>query len=281
MKELSRVELFSWILSVENEETDISLVRDSMKRSLGDYKDTFIKTIRLNIQILKGIELFFIPDENKTDSDLSLDEFQKIYKKNIEGEKLKKQYKLFPDKIIESENSRYAFNRLIKFLNRENSKLLQDLYSSINNGDTEMNKEKPFLNKVFLSYAYIDKMYTLCLYFYMLSHNVNLYIDWLCSSGLKNGIEIKNNLSKELIKSNQFLFLRSPTSELRIRGNNDIRGWCSWEMGMFYHMNLNGSSNKYYIDMYSNENDKKASNKSEQLDGLTRLTSVHLGKLHG
>lgn len=57
----------------------------------------------------------------------------------------------------------------------------------------------------------------------------------------------KEKLEEALKDSNQFLFLRTTNSELRIRGNNSIRQWCAWEIGNFY---TKHKEEKYYTSFY-------------------------------
>lgn len=67
-----------------------------------------------------------------------------------------------------------------------------------------------------------------------------------------NGVNSNSSITKkiledELNRSKQLLFLRTINSELRIRGNHNIRRWCSWEIGNFY---TKHSDEKYYTSFY-------------------------------
>lgn len=126
-------------------------------------------------------------------------------------------------------------------------------------------------NKVFLSHAFDDKLYTFSLYIYMCMHGIFLYVDWMWTSQLKDGKLIKNNLSKHLMESSQLLFLRTINSEFNIRGNGNIRGWCSWELGNFYGVNEINKHEKYYIELYRKKS-KQLPN--HQLDGVNPLNGV-------
>ena len=59
--------------------------------------------------------------------------------------------------------------------------------------------------------------------------------------------------------------------ELSIRGNANIRGWCSWELGTFYTINSINKDSKFYINLYSKK-DKKIKNK--QLDRIKLLSNI-------
>lgn len=281
MLDLRRVELFGWILSMDNGAIDNAVVREAMINLLGVYRNVFIEEVKLNFEILSGIESYFVPKESSTSSELSLNEFKSIFDQNVENNGIEEQLGSFSIEILNCINSYYAFNKLINRLNKASNKILQDFQIATENGNFEPNPEQRFPNRVFLSYAYKDRLYTLCLYFYMLAHDVDLYVDWLFCPQYEDGKKIKANLSHELKKANQFLFLRSTNSELRIGGNNSIRGWCSWEMGAYYNLNIKSLSDKFYIELYARDIDEKAFSESLQLDGLTRLTSVYNGKLQG
>jgi len=134
-------------------------------------------------------------------------------------------------------------------------------------------------NRVFLSYAHEDRLYTLCLHIFMRSHGIFLYVDWLFCSAFESGVDIKQNLKNELNAAEQFLFLRTINSELQIKGNHTIRGWCAWEMGVFY--TGVSTKEKYYIELYSRIDRRDKVDKSLQLDGMKKLKSISGGRLFG
>ena len=142
--------------------------------------------------------------------------------------------------------------------------------------------------RVFLSYAYKDKLYSWVLYHYMKKNSVSLYVDWMHSDALGDGAKIKANLQKALSDSEQFLFLRTTNSELGKRDNKQIRSWCSWEFGNFYGPTSNGlvdrAGEKYYIQVYGSLNKKETRKKIAVptiIDGLKRLSDVKQGRLVG
>lgn len=274
MQKLSRLGLFEWILSDEGR----GVVREAMGHLWEGYEREFIETIRLNYRILTGVESYFVAEQISQNSEIPLEELNNICSDNIDKEGLDKVS--FLGEISNSKDSYYVFNKLLNFLNKESDVRLRKFYRALTSGGNELTNGEG-LNQVFLSYAYEDRLYTLCLYFYMLYHGVKLYVDWLFCPKLPNGEDIKKNLSIELEKSVQFLFLRSVNSELKIRGGNTIRGWCSWELGRFYNLNSKESSNKYYLELYSRSDSKKALKGSLQLDGLRKLVDVRHGQLRG
>lgn len=93
---------------------------------------------------------------------------------------------------------------------------------------------KNLVNQIFLSHAYLDRTYTFALFCYLYSRGIYIYVDWMHSSLLPNGVLIKSNLSNNLSLSKKLLFLASVNSELSIRGGSSVRQWCSWEIGNFY-----------------------------------------------
>lgn len=109
-----------------------------------------------------------------------------------------------------------------------------------------------------------------------LKKDIFLYVDWIFSPNFKNGVDIKNNLSKHLSESRQLLFLRTVNSEFSIRGSGNIRGWCSWELGTFYTLNKMQSDDKYYIELYKSKNNKQ---NNKQLDGIKPLKTIFPGRL--
>ncbi len=102
-------------------------------------------------------------------------------------------------------------------------------------------------NQVFLSYAHMDKLYTLGLYFLFQTQGVYLFIDWMHNGLIDNVADLKNLLDIEMKRSRQFLFLRTSNSELGILGAGQIRQWCAWEIGNYYCKDL---TNKFYTVIY-------------------------------
>ena len=101
--------------------------------------------------------------------------------------------------------------------------------------------------KTFLSYAYYDKGLTQALFYYFWRRSGLLYVNWMWDGVNNHSSVTKEKLEEALKDSNQFLFLRTTNSELRIRGNNSIRQWCAWEIGNFY---TKHKEEKYYKGNY-------------------------------
>ena len=100
----------------------------------------------------------------------------------------------------------------------------------------------------FLSYAYYDKGLTQALFYYFWLRSGFLYVNWMWDGANNHSSATKEKLEDALKDSNQFLFLRTANSELRIRGNNNsIRQWCAWEIGNFY---TKHKEEKYYTSFY-------------------------------
>lgn len=164
-----------------------------------------------------------------------------------------------------------CFNQLIRIIAKYHSKIINALYI-IPQKSIFIPGKSNGVTQTFLSYAYDDKGVTLGLFFYFLNHGGFLYIDWMWHEKL-NGIEIKNSIHEELNKSYQFLFLRSPNSELETsHGERMIRQWCSWEIGNYFRLKTN---KKYYTNFY---NSKKPSN--ELLCDFDQAYYVKNGIIH-
>ena len=287
MEQLSRTELYGWVLNSENNIFLESIENSRIREILFEYREIFFTTLRFNLQILRDIEINYISttqDKDEKRVAWTNEEFRARFEENLEevsehyGNDREKTYRIFADEITNSPNSYYAFNKLIKQLDKTSNEWLGDLYKYIEaKGNNYYVNDLSRENQVFLSYAYEDRLYTLCLYIFMYSKGINLYVDWLFCNGLSSGVYIKENLYKELMHSEQFLFLRTINSELQIKGNKSIRGWCSWEMGVFYER---GFSEKYYLELYSRPDRKVGTVGSLQLDGLRKLTNIHTRRLH-
>ena len=169
----------------------------------------------------------------------------------------------------------YLFNSIINVLNEINNKVLDSLKIQSNyfSRDSEI-LGKRFRNRVFLSHAFDDRLYTFSLFVFMLEKDIFLYIDWIFSPEFDNGEQIKDNLSERIFDSNQLLFLRTVNSELSIRGSGNIRGWCSWELGTFY--SIKNKYDKFYIELYKSKTIQK---RNKQLDGIKPLKGISSGRL--
>jgi hypothetical protein len=242
------------------------------------------KLLKLNIAILTGIEEKFLI--NSYNMEIDKLEFNEVYIENLNRFKLENDFineknlsklESFTETIGKSKDEYYAFNSLINLLSDINNSIINQPQTNegyIHNGRLVIGHFT--WNKVFLSHAFDDKLYTLSLFIFMLKKGIFLYVDWIFSPNFENGVDIKNNLSKHLSESRQLLFLRTVNSEFSIRGSGNIRGWCSWELGTFYTLNKMQSDDKYYIELYKGKN-KQRNNK--QLDGIKPLKAIFYGRL--
>ena len=240
--------------------------------------------LKFNIIMLYGIERRYLlePDgeETRTENfELRYNEnLRLIEEEKIIDEKYFRKLENFMRRTEKRNDEYYVFSDLIRLLSSINNSFIETNF--INNSEFpliniyDIQKIKGYrLNQVFLSHAFDDKLYTLALFVFMLENNILLYVDWLFSPEFKDGMQIKCNLSWELYKSSQLLFLRTINSELNIRGGS-IRGWCSWELGAFYSMP--NKLNKFYIEVYRG---KRSGSKNKQLDGMLVLRGIVDGKL--
>ena len=283
MDSIDRVSLYQSVQSIvdENEDYLYDFISEPFE---GSFWIDLSKLLKLNIAILAGIEdKFLINSHNIKTDDF---DFNKIYVENLNRFKLENdlikeknlsKLESFTETIGKSKDKYYAFNSLIKLLSDINNSIINQPQT---NGEyihnSRLSTDHFAGNKVFLSHAFDDKLYTLSLFIFMLKKGIFLYVDWIFSPNFKNGVDIKNNLSKHLSKSKQLLFLRTVNSEFSIRGNGNIRGWCSWELGTFYTLNKMQSNNKYYIELYKGKNNQQ---KNKQLDGIKPLKAINNGKL--
>lgn len=282
MNGIDRVTLYRSVQSMLNKDNNQlqNFISEQFEES---FRLTLYRLLQLNITILIGIEdKFLINSKNIEIDQLDLKE---LYISNLnifnteydfDDEKNIKKLESFKDVIDKSKDNYYAFNSLINLLSDINNSIINQFKvdGNIPNGNRGMSSSD--LNKVFLSHAYDDKLYTLSLFIFMLKNHIFLYVDWIFSPNFKNGVDIKSNLSKHLSESKQLLFLRTVNSEFSIRGSGNIRGWCSWELGTFYTLNKMQSDDKYYIELYKGKNNQQ---KNKQLDGIKPLKAINNGKL--
>lgn len=134
---------------------------------------------------------------------------------------------------------------------------------------------------VFLSYAYIDKSYTVGLFYYFLKNGVYLYVDWMHNNKIPSGDVLKNKLSHALKTANQFLFLDTANSQLAMQGNYIIRQWCAWEVGNYYKFNINKDfQRKFYLTIYYDGQLAKRKRKNLLLDDFRPLKGINKGLIY-
>lgn len=277
MKEISRYELYYHVRRIIRGRENLKVNEFIQNNLYLNDIELLDKILLLNITILEKIEEWFLITSNQ--SSKNMEELISQFSKNIEilnqnndfkkQNEILKKFKLFLNKSKKDEF--YFFNDLIHLLNNINNNDVKKVLSHI-----KMDKNYLNLNQVFLSYAFDDRLYTFCLFLFMLEHDIFLYVDWMWSGEIDDGIVIKNNLLNEIKKSDQLLFMRTINSEFNIRGSGNIRGWCSWELGAFYSVDKNNLNEKFYIELYRS---KKAKKTNKQLDGIKPLKGVISGSL--
>ena len=149
-------------------------------------------------------------------------------------------------------------------------------YSENVHGIVRQYEEKGF-NKVFLSYAYDDKLYTIGLFFYFMVKNIFLYVDWMHNGKINNGIKLKYILQQKLRHSKQFLFLDTISSQFQISGNWNIRQWCAWEIGCYNRLGY--FDNKFYLSIYDDTQTEKRLMGNLMLHDFRQLYDVKSGIL--
>lgn len=284
MDGIDRVSLYQSVQSIIVDENKDCLNDFIFEQFEGYFWINLSNLLKLNIAILTGIEEKFLI--NSYNMEIDKFEFNEVYIKNLNRFKLENDFineknlsklESFTETIGKSKDEYYAFNSLIKLLSDINNSIINQ--PQTNGGyihNSKVNMDYFARNKVFLSHAFDDKLYTLSLFIFMLKKDIFLYVDWIFSPNFKNGVDIKNNLSKHLSESRQLLFLRTVNSEFSIRGSGNIRGWCSWELGTFYTLNKMQSDDKYYIELYKSKNNKQ---NNKQLDGIKTLKTIFPGRL--
>ena len=288
MNGISRIELFSEIINLlDTEQQGGKWIKDIVgEMFLDDYK----YLLKINIGILMDIESNYLVQSDYEQEIFTKEKLLTVYMDNVNllerdlRENHFKKLNLDYRKIQESKDEVYAFNALLKILNDINNRVINgsefNLYkyyaeNKFRFNNNEENGLKTPINRVCLSHAFDDHLYTFSLFLFMLKNQVFLYVDWLFCKPLNNGIEIKKNLENELALASQLLFLRTVNSEFSIKGSGNIRGWCSWELGSFYTKSKTKNS-KFYIELYSRK-DTKLNNK--QLDGISPLREINMGIL--
>lgn len=134
-------------------------------------------------------------------------------------------------------------------------------------------------NRVFLSHAFVDKLYTLGLFLYFYDQNVYLYVDWMHQPKNSKTKKLKDNLIQEIKKSNQLLFLRTLNSELALQGGKrQIREWCAWEIGTFDYKTNGLDESRFYIDRF--RQNKQSKSRSQLIQDFQPLVGIKNGSLY-
>lgn len=144
-----------------------------------------------------------------------------------------------------SKKGEYLFLQVLKAVEARANDLIDSI---VKDSPERLRISKPKeMCQIFLSHAYLDRVYTFSLFCYFYHKGIYLYIDWMHNQKITDGSLLKNSLAGELAISQSLVFLSTVNSELTIRGGSSIRQWCSWEIGLYYTMNNN---NKFLIRSY-------------------------------
>jgi len=132
--QLSRLELYKWILKYEEQKLYEDQVDYYLSYLLGVYRKEFFDAIRFNIKILEDIEEWFVSDKEYIKEELwTIEQFRYVYERNIKEFSRNLQHfevdiSEFSSELSKCKDSYSAFNKLIKQLEIANSKILKSYY---------------------------------------------------------------------------------------------------------------------------------------------------------
>ena len=211
----------------------------------------------------------------------SRDEFYRVFEGNKNNGRVDREFATYVERALEEkqkdhkekEIKRLSYKELLATVFNAITDYQNETLTSVSFKDSDSNSvvNVSKLPQTFLCYAYLDRGFTLALFIYFLINGGFLYVNWMWCGANNNGSITKPELEKELKKSSQFLFLRTTSSELRVRGNYTIRQWCSWEIGNYY---TKKPGEKYYVSFY---NSSKIRN--DILDTFKIMKYVSSGKI--
>lgn len=225
-----------------------------------------VESMYLNsAKLIKGFEKL-INDENIKEREINYNKILKNNTNEISDKDFIKQIK----NLISEQNKKSGsiltfktfFRYLLKSMSIYHEKIIERNYIEVLNGEKARDRRK----QVFLSYSYDDKGLTQALFYYFWMNAGFLYVDWMWNNVNPNSFITKRKIEDALKESNQFLFLRTTNSELKVQGNNSIRQWCAWEIGNYY---TKHRGNKYYTSFYDTEKPK-----NDMLDTFKPLKEV-------
>lgn len=227
--DVTRIKIYQWLINTEN--VFIQQENDYINFFIGllfDIEQFIIK----NSDYASNSELNGLIHRNLTQNrELFEQMINKEVMKKQSKEKLKRDY----ERLLESKetNNKKLFTKLSAFITNISDRLFTQK-NYIAYMDKVINNTDPTkFHKVFLSYAFKDKLYLLGIFDYFYQNNIFLYIDAFHNVEQTDGEVLKDLLKIELESSKQFLFLRTANSELSMRGSYQIRQWCAWEIGYY------------------------------------------------
>lgn len=234
-------------------------------------RDTIVDQLRKNIESLRTERA------ESTESD-----YNSEFKVNIMQLKSKLSRLISDDNQNDNqktEKPRNIFNGIIKELCSFN-------YALFSGNAEPVFSSTESMPQVFLSHAYIDKLYSYALFQFFLEKGIYLYIDWMHEEAQTDSRKLKALLNMELSHSEQLLFLRTTNSELCIQGQHYIRPWCMWEIGNYYrnsnhcvksNMRGKGREQSYLLNLYSVDRYEK----DLHLHGFRILESIEKSMMVG
>ena len=190
MNGISRIELFSEIINLlDTEQQGGKWIKDIVgEMFLDDYK----YLLKINIGILMDIESNYLVQSDYEQEIFTKEKLLTVYMDNVNllerdlRENHFKKLNLDYRKIQESKDEVYAFNALLKILNDINNRVINgsefNLYkyyaeNKFRFNNNEENGLKTPINRVFLSHAFDDHLYTFSLFLFMLKNQVFLCCD--------------------------------------------------------------------------------------------------------
>lgn len=266
------IEILEFSNYLIREVEDILFALDAQNREpvelLNDLQSLLDKFVRDNLLNISNLE-----DEIKLDN---REKLLKTLYTLVYDEKQWVSYNIGSNKLVS--NIRRCILKVLSAITEFQNNQMADMDNLIE----AMNDKYPIRqggtnNQVFLSHAYIDRLYTLGLFLYFYGRNIYLYIDWMHQPSGQLTKKIKNNLLIAIDNSKQILFLRSLNSELGLQGGNrQIREWCAWEIGIFDYKS-HGTGDKYFIDRY--RRNKKSKSRSQLIQDFLPFSYVQNGRL--
>lgn len=208
-----------------------------------------------------------------------MEEYQEIFDRNANEvqdllfvqkitNQMQQQMSARTEKKLSSPNSfKTYFRNLLMAIANYQEEVIESNFIGLSDDESIRTARK----RTFLSYAYVDKGLTQALFYYFWLRSGFLYVNWMWDGVNNHSSVTKEKLEDVLKDSNQFLFLRTTNSELRIRGNNSIRQWCAWEIGNFY---TKHKEEKYYTSFYD-----KTEPRNDILDTFRPMKEVVLGEI--
>lgn len=240
-------------------------------RDPGAVRDMYYDSARL----IRGFEDYIIHGNEP----LFRDEYQSIFERNARAVQNKMVVQRITELMQAQENekkekeqqSSLPFKTFFRYLLKAIAEYQEEI---IKNNFIEFS-ETDFIRKskkqTFLSYAYYDKGLTQALFIYFWKRSGFLYVNWMWDGVNRHSSITKRKLERALADSDQFLFLRTTNSELRVRGNNSVRQWCAWEIGNYY---TKHRDEKYYTSFYD-----RTEPKNDILDTFNPMKEVVSGEI--